>query len=849
MTAAEPLAMEAAAVEGMPREYLAAVLGAIDAGACIWDEKLRLVAWNDSFRQTHAVPGHLLKVGTRLAAILDAGPRALEDRRSGEETEAGALRGLAARGNLDLDRVYADGRMVSVTYDRFGPRHWLALYHDVTQQRSDIKLLRISERELRSQHAQLDAALDSTPYGFAVWDEEFRLVVCNDKYLAMFNLPADRVHAGTSLRELSQASIDVGNFPGMTADELCLRYLTRFAENRDPDHPQDYQVEAGGRTIRSTYTRSNAGWVATHQDITGDLAKMHMLESRERDLAVQNLRFTAAVNNMSQGLCMFDAEQRLVICNEQYARIYRLPPDLVKPGTLLKDILAYRFEHGVHPVEGVEAYFQRRFDLAHSGREGSDISELSDGRVIAIMHHPMADGGWVATHQDITEQRQKEALIRHTARHDSLTDLPNRLMFHETMEAAEQRLRRRERLALLAIDLDHFKIVNDTLGHGIGDRVLREAAARLRSCCREGDDVFRLGGDEFAILTGPLDAERDAAIVAHRIVTRMAEPLEIEGHGIVIGASVGIAVAPGDGPNGEDLLKNADLALYRAKNEGRGAYHFFERGMDAKLQERRMIEIGLRRALVQNEFRLVFQPLFNLEEKRISCLEALLRWYHPERGTIPPADFVPIAEESGLIVAMGEWVLHEACRAAMAWPHDVSVAVNLSTVQFRNRSLLQQIRAALAGSGLPPQRLEIEVTESLLLGDADATLSTLHQLRALGVRISMDDFGTGYSALSYLRSFPFDKIKIDKSFVHDISAKDGSRAIVTAVIGLGRSLGMSTAAEGVETEAQLELVRRQGCTEVQGFLFSPPLPASSVTRLFQRAGGVEEWIETLRRPA
>ncbi len=848
MTAAE--SYEDAAVEGMSRARLADFLGAIKAGACIWDEKLRLVAWNNAFRVTHAVPDRLLKPGTRLATILDNGPRVLEDRRNGEETEAGALRGLAARGKLDLDRVYADGRTVAVTYDRFGERHWLALYHDVSKQRNDIKLLRISERELRSQHAQLDAALDSTPYGFALWDDQQRLVICNDLYLKMYHFPADQVRAGTPLKEICRISIAAGNFAGLTVDELYDRYLTRIQENRDPERPEHYDVEAGGRTIRSTYTRSpGIGWVATHQDITDDLAKMRMLESRERDLAVQNLRFVAAVNNMSQGLCMFDTEQRLVICNEQYARIYGLPPELVKPGTALQDILDYRLAHGVHPVEGVDAYFQRRFDLANGGREGTDISELNDGRVIAIMHHPMADGGWVATHQDITEQRQKEVLIRRAARHDALTDLPNRLMFSETMEAAEQRLRRRERLALLAIDLDHFKMVNDTLGHGIGDRVLREAAARLRSCCREGDDVFRLGGDEFAILTGPLEAERDAAIIAHRIVTRMAEPLEIDGHGIVIGASVGIAVAPGDGPTGEDLLKNADLALYRAKNEGRGAYHFFERGMDADLQERRAIEIGLRQALARDEFRLVFQPLFNLEEHRISCLEALLRWYHPERGTIPPAEFVPIAEDSGLIVAMGEWVLHEACRTAVTWPDDVSVAVNLSTVQFRNRGLLQQIRAALSESGLPPQRLELEVTESLLLGDADATLNTLHQLRALGVRISMDDFGTGYSALSYLRTFPFDKIKIDKSFVHDISAKDGSRAIVTAVIGLGRSLGMSTTAEGVETEAQLELVRRQGCTEVQGFLFSPPLPASSVARLFQRPGGVEEWIDTLRKPA
>jgi predicted signal transduction protein with EAL and GGDEF domain len=306
-------------------------------------------------------------------------------------------------------------------------------------------------------------------------------------------------------------------------------------------------------------------------------------------------------------------------------------------------------------------------------------------------------------------------------------------------------------------------------------------------------------------------------------------------------------VAPGDGTDAETLLKNSDLALYRAKRDGRGAYHFFEKGMDATLQERRTLEMALRQAIVRQEFRLVFQPLFNLKEGRICGLEALIRWHHPDRGTIPPAEFIPIAEEAGLIVPIGDWVLNEACRAAVSWPDDIHIAVNLSTVQFRNRNLLQHVKAALDASGLNPDRLELEVTESLLLVDSESTLRTLFELRKLGVRISMDDFGTGYSSLSYLRSFPFDKIKIDKSFVNDMSAKDDSRAIVKAVIGLGRSLGMSTAAEGVETEAQLDLVRRQGCTEVQGFLFSPPLPASAIDRLFAETGGMEAWTSTLRR--
>jgi diguanylate cyclase (GGDEF)-like protein len=844
-----PAAEQDSGIDGMSITALTAFLEKINTGACIWDAELRLVAWNAAYRRVQAVPDHILKRGARLGAILDGSPRVLDDPRTGDETEAAALRALTERGKLDVERIFSDGRTIAVTYDAFGPKHWLALYHDVTEQRNDVRLLRVSEREIRLQHAQLDASLDSMPYGFVIWDDELRIVVCNDQFLQLFHLPPE-VRPGTSLSEVCRLSIAAGNWPGLTLEQLTAAYRERIGGTQDPKNPRRHEIDVQGRTIRSTYARSpGIGWVVTHQDVTDDIARVRALEANQKQLARQNMRFAIAVNTMSHGLCMFDADHRLVICNAQYARMYGLPPEMIEPGTRLEDILEYRRQHGMHPVNDAEGYFARKLELATSGKESVDVSELSNGRIISILHHPMPDGGWVATHQDITEQRRHEAHIRHLARHDSLTDLPNRLAFGEAMETADQRIRRRERFAVLAVDLDHFKIVNDTLGHGIGDKVLAEVGARLRGCCREGDEVCRLGGDEFAVITGPLDAPRDAAAIAERIVSRMADAFEVDGHSIVIGASVGIAVAPGDGASSEALLKNADLALYRAKNGGRSAYHFFESGMDAALQERRTLELGLRQALANREFRLVFQPLFNLEEGRICCLEALVRWQHPERGTIPPSEFIPIAEDTGLIVPIGEWVMVEACRTAATWPEDVRVAVNLSTVQFRSRNLFNHIKTALAVSGLPAERLEIEVTESLLLADVEATITTLHQLRALGVRISMDDFGTGYSSLSYLRSFPFDKIKIDQSFVKDLSAKEDSRAIVSAVIGLGRSLGMSTTAEGVETEAQLDLVRRQGCTEVQGFLFSPPLPATAIAKLFAEHAGMEEWTRTLRKSA
>ncbi len=694
----------------------------------------------------------------------------------------------------------------------------------------------------------LNAALESMPYGFSIWDDDYRLLLSNPRYAQIYEMPAARIHVGMSLLEICELTVGAGNHPGVTPEQLYATYVQRLKDNRAAGAVSRYEKAIRGRTIRSSYQRINdLGWIITHADISDDIALVRKLTAREADLEREKLRLEAAVNNMSQGLCMFDADRKLVICNNTYATLYGLPPELVRPGTSIMEILQFRVEHGVHPVGEKQDYFARRIALIENEREDIDTVELEDGRILSIRHHPMADGGWVSTHQDITEQRQIEARIRHIARHDPLTDLPNRLMFSEMMTAAEVRIGRRETIAILAIDLDHFKAVNDTLGHGTGDALLKLVAQRLKEACRQGDEISRLGGDEFAVLTGTLRHARDAAAVADRIVKQMAIPFDVDGDSVVIGASVGIAVAPVDGTTAETLLKNADLALYRAKNDGRGAYHFFEKGMDAALQERRFLELGLRQALARREFRLVFQPLFNLKEKRICALEALLRWDSPDRGSIPPTEFIPVAEDTGLIVAIGEWVLREGCKAAAGWPDNVRVAINLSTVQFRGRELYNQVEAALAESGLAPGRLELEITESLLLAESETTLKTLHRLRGLGVRISMDDFGTGYSSLSYLRSFPFDKIKIDRSFVRDLSAKQDSRAIVNAVIGLGQSLGMSTTAEGVETEDQLDVVREQGCTEVQGFLFSPPLPASAIAKLFAETSGMDPWLATLRR--
>jgi diguanylate cyclase (GGDEF)-like protein len=435
---------------------------------------------------------------------------------------------------------------------------------------------------------------------------------------------------------------------------------------------------------------------------------------------------------------------------------------------------------------------------------------------------------------DVTERKQAEARIAYMAHYDALTDLPNRVLFNARLTELLARVRReRESLAVHCLDLDHFKGVNDTLGHPIGDELLKAVAQRLGACLRETDMVARLGGDEFAVIQFPLADPNEASTFATALIDVVSKPYEVRGHEFVIGASIGIAVAPGDGETSDALLRNADMALYRAKAEGRGTAHFFEAEMDRRVQARRMLELDLRKAFANGEFELFYQPLVNLQANAVSGFEALLRWRHPDRGMISPADFIPLAEEIGLIVPLGEWVLRQACLEAMRWPPALKVAVNLSPAQFRSRGLVQAVLTALAYSRLPANRLELEITESVLLGETEANLAMLHQLRGIGVHISMDDFGTGYSSLSYLRSFPFDKIKIDRSFVKQLTQRPDCVAIIRAVAGLGISLGIATTAEGVETQEQLERVRAEGCTEVQGYLFSPPRPAAELGEIIR----------------
>jgi diguanylate cyclase (GGDEF)-like protein len=549
--------------------------------------------------------------------------------------------------------------------------------------------------------------------------------------------------------------------------------------------------------------------------------------------ALQDQRLLHAVlDNMPQGVLMFDPAARLVFCNRRYVEMYSLSPEVATPGCGLLDLLAHRLRAQTFCGDP-EQYLAELMAKVAEGNTFANVVTLDDGRAFSVVNKPLADGGWLATHEDVTERRRAEQQIAHMARHDALTDLPNRVLLRERLEHELKRVKRGEIVAMLCLDLDHFKSVNDTLGHPIGDELLKLVADRLRGCTREPDTIARLGGDEFAIIMTQLHQPSDAAVLARRIRASINKPYQVDGHQIVSDISIGISIAPIDGTEPDQLLKNADMALYGAKGDGRGTYRFFEAEMDKRMKERRDLEMDLRQALANGEFALHYQPLVNLQTNEITAFEALLRWNHPTKGLISPADFVPIAEETGLIVSIGEWVLRTACKETANWPDHVKVAVNLSPAQLKTKNLVSIVKSALADCGMAAERLQLEITETMLMQNTFATLAMLHELRKLGVQIAMDDFGTGYSSLSYLRSFPFDKIKIDRSFIQDLANGAEPRAIVHAVAGLAKCLNMISTAEGVETQQQLDTLQAAGCTEMQGYLFSRAKPADEIVALLQ----------------
>jgi diguanylate cyclase (GGDEF)-like protein len=566
--------------------------------------------------------------------------------------------------------------------------------------------------------------------------------------------------------------------------------------------------------------------IATIFLIVRQLKRQH--EAAQRLLSEKSQHLDTAINNMTQGLLLFDASGRLVICNQRYIDMFGISPDVAKPGCHLRDLILHRQQLGSF-VGDVDAYCAKFLDPEKDLVNDTLIS-TPDGRMIRLIFKRSPDGGWATTLEDVTERRHVEAKIEHLAHYDALTNLPNRTLFQRHAESLLSQPAGAQS-AILYIDIDEFKRINDTLGHLIGDEFLKVVSERLRQSVGPDDFVARLGGDEFAIVQNGIASDAEVEALIARIYQALRTPFDCHGHSLSSDASIGIAIAPRHGADLFGLLKSADLAMYAAKAAGRRTHRFFEPSMETQANSRRELEGDLRSAIAEGGFEIHYQPLVDLRSDEIAGCEALLRWRHPVRGMVSPAEFVPVAEETGLIEEIGQWVLRTACAEAAAWPAHIRVAVNVSPVQFKSPTLSLKVAAALAETGLDPRRLELEITEAVLIADDDAALVALNQLRGLGVHIALDDFGTGYSSLSYLQRFPFDKIKIDRSFVKELMRGTGSSSIIKAVVSIAADRNMITTAEGVETEEQRETVQSLGCTQMQGYLFSAARPAHEIREM------------------
>jgi len=713
-----------------------------------------------------------------------------------------------AHGELDIEIPEASG-------DELG-----RLLDSMSVMRDSISRMMADEvAQRRSAQARLMDAIESSREGVILVNAEGRVVVSNTQMFEFFQDLAHLLQPGSFFPEFTAALMRGAFADGLDATALQipfppgeLRPRTVLIELRD------------GRSVR-------IGWSATGEGgIVAFCSDMTEWKNREAQLKQSNLWLDTALSNMSQGLCLFDPEGRLKIANRRVYEIFGICQNGLDTGTTLEEIVGRKLANVAAPDVPDQQYWSEWLSL--QGRRAFTLQmPLRDGRIIDVMHEPMVDGGWVATYEDATERNRSREKILFMARHDALTGLPNRLLFGERLEEAFANADSRNRFALLCIDLDHFKEVNDTLGHPVGDRLLHAVAQRFIACARADDTIARLGGDEFATLLTGLRHVSDAIAYAERMIEVVREPFIINGHRITIGASVGIAVAPDHGADRDTLMRNADIALYRAKAAGRSGHRMFEPSMEAEVQARRTMELELDQALTGEQLELLFQPMFDAATMTLAGFEALLRWRHPVRGLISASEFMEVAEDTEVINAIGQWVVHQACRSAIDWPPELRLAINVSPVQLRSGNFASVLEDALQSEGLSPERLELEVTETVLLERNKSTLEALQRIQAAGVSIALDDFGTGYSSLAYLQHFTFGRIKIDRSFVRGLPDDKGARAIVRAIIGLGNSLAIPTTAEGVEDARQLDILRTEGCCEVQGFLLGKPTPAADLGAL------------------
>lgn len=681
---------------------------------------------------------------------------------------------------------------------------------------------RAIEDELREQNERFSAAVENMSHGLCMFDADERMIICNRHYLDIFCLDPAIVRPGIRFFDILQHSVDTGVASHSAGELYAIRkpYI-------DGARPSTYEEKlSDGRIIDISHRPlAQGGWVSIYEDITEQ-------RRAELELKEQHRRFDAALGNMSQGLLMYDADGKMIVRNERFLELYQVTAADFPLGTTHRDALEKLLELGIYSKIDVDSEVSKTEACLKAAKTHSAYRHLTDGRTLLVTRRPMSGSGWVATFDDVTERQLVEERMTHLAHHDTLTNLPNRSMFRERLDRALSEAKGTP-LAIFSLDLDRFKAVNDTWGHPAGDWLLKCVAERLQRCLRnETDVVARFGGDEFAIIQFNPKGAADAEKLAKRIVDIIGKPFRDKSRDMHVGISLGIALYPNDGEDADTLLKNADMALYRGKSEGRNVYRFFEPGMDAMVRARRALESDLEAALPRREFVLDFQPIMNIASGDIVGAEALMRWHSPTRGLIAPDDFIAVAEETGLIVQLGDWALRKACTVAAGWPHGLRVAVNVSAVQIKSGGFARSVISALAFSGVPASRLELEITETVLMDESDTVLKTLGQLRDLGIRIALDDFGTGYSSLGYLRRFPVDKIKIDRSFIRDIDSHE-TAAIVRTIIGLGKELGITVTAEGVETDAQLDTLRKYGCVEAQGYLIGVPSKVADFNRLMK----------------
>jgi diguanylate cyclase (GGDEF)-like protein/PAS domain S-box-containing protein len=800
-------------------------LNNMSQGLCMFDPAGRLVLFNQRYLDIYGMSPEQMKVGFKLEELLKM--RFSSGLFSGEEKEYvdGVLREVAEGSAYNKTVETSDGRTILIKACNLPNGGRVATHEDITERQRLLKAHSEAEEQLREQKHHLDTALNNMTQGLNLFDAQGRLLLSNERYIRMYRLSSDAVKPGRTVRELVQLRMAAGTFFAVNPE----RYVSDLTEAFELKAPRNSTLELpDGRTITViSQSTKGGGWVVTHEDIT-ERKRVERERDRNREFAHQ------VIENVPVPIAVKDSRTlQYVLINRAGERFYGIPREQMIGKTAANVLPPSSAKSVTHEDQRLTSTQQLQIIPEHLFETPGNGT-----RIIASTRLPILDADGDTQYlltviEDRTNRKRAEAQIAHMAHHDALTGLPNRAAFNECIAATiEQTRDGSDGFAVLSVDVDRFKEVNDVFGHGVGDALLRELSSRMQVAAA-GAFIARLGGDEFMLIAADGPQPQQAATLADRLLACATDEIEIQGQRLRVGLSVGVAIFPTDGEDQQTLLANADAALYRAKAAGRGAVQFFEADMDRQLRERRALQQDLRLALERGELSLHYQPQAHMAGEVVG-FEALVRWNHPTRGNIPPAKFIPVAEESGLIISLGEWILREACREAASWPHKLQIAINLSPVQFRHGDLPGLVHSILLETGLSPNRLELEITEGVLIDDFSRATSMLRRLKLLGVRIAMDDFGTGYSSLSYLQAFPFDKIKIDQSFISNLERSPQSATIVRAVIGLARGLNLPVVAEGVETEEQIAFLTRESCDKVQGFIVGRPMPIDEYAELTGR---------------